>query len=94
MITMFCNQDSPRLPIELLSLIGEFVAGSNNFASLSKYSLTCRLLHEELQRILYETVIAEAPSDYKKGDEKLEWLLNPPKDSLLCSGFKYTKYVC
>ncbi|KAJ9112659.1 hypothetical protein QFC19_000679 [Naganishia cerealis] len=46
-----------RLPLELLSLVGQFALGDDNHATLANFSLTSHLLREELLPIMYETVV-------------------------------------
>ncbi|KAJ9094237.1 hypothetical protein QFC21_006063 [Naganishia friedmannii] len=47
----------PIVPLDIMSVVGQFLSGDNAYASLAKYSLTCRALREELQPMIYETVI-------------------------------------
>ncbi|KAJ9115392.1 hypothetical protein QFC22_005147 [Naganishia vaughanmartiniae] len=65
----------PKLPLELLSLIGCFVAGTNSYASLANFSLACHSIHEELKRTLYETVILDA-NKYLMIDDRLHGKLH------------------
>ncbi|KAJ9094244.1 hypothetical protein QFC21_006070 [Naganishia friedmannii] len=47
----------PIVPLDVMLLIGKFLLGHNAYASLAKFSLTCHALRQELQPMLYETVI-------------------------------------
>ncbi|KAJ9116253.1 hypothetical protein QFC24_006768 [Naganishia onofrii] len=50
----------PRLPLELMSLIGGILAADNAYASLANFSLICHAVHQHAKRTLYETVILDA----------------------------------
>jgi hypothetical protein len=45
-----------RLPIELLVIVGRFLAGEQLFATLAAFNVSCRPVHEETLPILYETL--------------------------------------
>ncbi|KAJ9094241.1 hypothetical protein QFC21_006067 [Naganishia friedmannii] len=44
-----------KLPLELLCLVGNFLAGGNAYATLANHLLTCHAVHDELKSTLYET---------------------------------------
>ncbi|KAJ9094246.1 hypothetical protein QFC21_006072 [Naganishia friedmannii] len=73
------------LPVELFALIGEFLAGSNTYATLGNFSLTCRVLYYELQPILFETVIVS------ETDRK--WREKVSDDPSLRRWFRNTRYL-
>jgi hypothetical protein len=45
------------LPMELISIIGEFLAGSHSRKSLAAFSVVNHLIHGEVLPILYETLV-------------------------------------
>ncbi|KAJ9099302.1 hypothetical protein QFC21_004183 [Naganishia friedmannii] len=80
--TLFGN---PNLPLEVLSIIGQFLLGNNSYATLSKFSMISRTLRQELQPMLYETVIVS--------EKNPDWLQGIPRHSPLKTAFRHTKYL-
>lgn len=52
-----CTQGIARLPVEVIVLVGQFLAGQNSLATLASLTIACKLLQQEAAPVLYETVI-------------------------------------
>lgn len=65
------SQPSPRLPLELITIICEFVSGSRALATLANVNTSCSLFRSITMPILYETVF---------WDDKTDWMDVFPKD--------------
>jgi hypothetical protein len=50
-------QEGSSLPIELIVIIGEFLAGSHALKSLASLNVASREVHVEVLPILYETLV-------------------------------------
>jgi hypothetical protein len=50
-------QPSLRVPVEIIGVIGECLAGSYSYGTLSKLSLTCKLVRAEVLPVLFGTLV-------------------------------------
>lgn len=46
------NKPSPRLPVELLTVIGEFLVGENSFRTAANLNIACWLVFRETAPVL------------------------------------------
>jgi hypothetical protein len=74
-------QPSPRLPVELISIICEFVSGDRALATLASVNTSCSLFRSISMSILYETVF---------WDDKTDWISVFPRDH---ECWKHIKWV-
>lgn len=51
------HKASPRLPVELLVIVEEFLVGDNSFGTAANLNLTCRLVYQETAPVLYAVTI-------------------------------------
>jgi hypothetical protein len=47
---------SPKLPVELLVTIAEFLLGDSCSGTVANLNVTCRIVHQETASALYHTV--------------------------------------
>lgn len=53
------HRASPRLPLELLVIIEEFLVGDNLFRTAANLNRTCQVVYEETRPILYAAVVMQ-----------------------------------
>jgi hypothetical protein len=56
-------QGWPNLPLEIMSIIAEFILGVYVFRTLESLSLTSRVVRRQIETVLYETVILSGSRD-------------------------------
>ncbi|KAJ9110417.1 hypothetical protein QFC19_001542 [Naganishia cerealis] len=59
-VLMMKRQGGPRLPMELLTLIAQFLAGTNSFGTLANLNVASKGLLRETKPILNETMLMDA----------------------------------
>jgi hypothetical protein len=80
------------LPIEILVVIGRFLAGQNSYKTLANLGMCCKLLDQETASTLYETVLLDSNRGWWKD------ATGPSSRAIIASTserqrerFKYTK---
>jgi hypothetical protein len=63
--------DPPSLPIEVLVMIAEFLAGDDFLGTLAHLNLASRMIHQETLPILYETAVW--PYEESSKEEAVPW---------------------
>lgn len=80
-------QVSPILPLDLITTVAEFLAGSDQFGTLAIFSSMCSVVRQSVIPVLCETVVL-------RGQLDIDW---PKEDSMVRAFFerhgKHTKYV-
>jgi hypothetical protein len=57
MLTMLDRQNPVSIPLEVITIIADFLAGSNSFGTLFNLSLANKQVRQECVPIFYETMI-------------------------------------
>lgn len=57
------STDAPALPIELLVIVAEILAGDLCFGTLASFNATCQIVHAETTSILYESTFWQYEGD-------------------------------
>jgi hypothetical protein len=83
---LFCRQIYPRLPMELIVTIAEFLIGDFAFGTTANLNLTCHTVREETLAVLYETLCLDRVNDRVNIKDYL-------MSNRANSGLKFTKYV-
>lgn len=73
---------TPRLPIERIVLVAQFLAGSFHYGTLAHLSQTSRKIHQETESVLFETLLWDT--------EEKSWILHGGR---VPRGWSHVKYV-
>jgi hypothetical protein len=87
----FWAQGFAILPLEVIVLVGQFLAGQNSLATLASLTVTCKLLEQETTPVLYETVILLGARSFLRNYDTDRELIRSKMNDRRLANFSHTR---